>query len=229
MRTTVGDLMTKDVFTVTPVATFKEMVGLINERRVSALPVVEFSGELVGIVSETDLMFKEELPELSVHHLLESKTRRRERGKAAAEVAADVMSSPAISTRPDLSVADAARLMHEKGIKHLPVVGPTGRLVGIISRSDLLKVFLREDHEIEAEIRDDLIRKTMWMDPEGFELTVSDGVVALRGEVDRKSEVRILSSMIGAINGVVSVDNALTYRYEDERAGFHGLSLALHR
>lgn len=229
MNTTVGDLMTKDVLTVSPSATFKEVVGLINQRRVSALPVVTESGRLVGIVSEADLLLKEELPELAVHHLLESRTRRKERAKAEAEVASDVMTSPAISVTAEVLVADAARLMHHKSIKRLPVVGPLGDLIGIISRSDLLRVFLREDDEIATEIRDDVILRTMSIDPTELEVVVSEGVVILRGELDRKSDVRIVCSLIGALNGVVSVKSRLTYRYDDDRVPLKGIPVAAPR
>lgn len=216
MRITVGDLMTRGVVTVSPSATFKEMVGLIKGNRISALPVVDLRGRLVGIVSEADLLLKEELSELAVHHLLESRTRRQERAKAVADHAADVMTSPAISVTAEVGVADAARLMHKRGIKRLPVVGPLGELVGIISRSDLLRVFLRPDDEIASEIREELIIRTLWMDPTDLDIAVSGGVVTLRGQVDRLSDAQLLSSLASSVNGVVSVVNELRHRFDDE-------------
>jgi len=134
--------MTADVAYVREHTSYKELVRLLAERRVSALPVVDVNLNVIGIVSEADLLLKQQQPADSFQRfLLEGKRRRLERAKARGGTAVELMSRPAITVGPDATVAEAARLLRMHLIKRLPVADPLGRLVGIVSRSDLLSVF----------------------------------------------------------------------------------------
>jgi CBS domain-containing protein len=164
LRPAVKDVMTRQVRTVTPTAGFREMVALIEAARVSALPVVSESGAVEGIVSEADLLLKEE-PERD-RHRFESRARRRERAKAAGTTAAEVMTRPVIAAWPDMPVSEAARLMRAKGVKRLPVLDADGRLVGIVSRSDLLRIFLHDDESVRRQLRQDPVLRRLWTDPD---------------------------------------------------------------
>ena len=198
---------------------FKEIAGLLAEHRISALPVVDDAGRLVGVVSEADLLLKEMFG-LAVHHqLVESRRTRRERAKAGAQIARDLMTSPAVTIGPEAPIAEAARVMHDLAVKRLPVVDKDGRVVGIVTRSDLLRVFLRPDALIREDVVEGLIVKTLWMDPKPIEVRVTSGLVELAGEVDRKSDIRVLLNMIGGLDGVVGVVERLRYRYDDTRSG----------
>lgn len=138
---------------VGPATPFKEIVARLAEHRVSAAPVVDEAGRVLGVVSEADLPLKEEFPHPDQDiPLFWTKRRRLEREKAAGSTARDLMTVALVSISPDATVAEAARRMHRAQIRRLPVIGEGGRLVGIISRGDLLKVFDRPDHAIQREI-----------------------------------------------------------------------------
>ncbi len=216
MSRKVADVMTRTVVSANAFTPFKDIVRLMQEYRVSAVPVVDEDGRIMGIVSEGDLILKEDPGLEGEPHLLEGVRRRRDRSKAAGILAAEVMSSPALTVSPDDSLGGAARLMHRKGVKRLPVVDPrTGAILGIVSRTDLLKVFLREDAEIEAEIVEDVVRRTLWIDPDTIRTVVRDGVVTLEGQVERRSLIPVLERLVLAIDGVVAVESRLTFLDDD--------------
>ena len=219
MKPTVSHVMTPGVVTVDALAPFKEVVRLMQEHRVSALPVVDTDGVLVGIVSEGDLILKED-PELGGGgHLFESRRHAKDRSKAAGNRAHELMSTPVISVAPDASLGEAARKMHRAEVKRLPVVDAHGHLVGIVSRADLLRVFLREDAEIALEIRDDVIRRTLWIDPDTIRIVVREGVVTMQGQIERRSLLPILERLVTSIEGVVAVDDRLSYAVDDTAPG----------
>jgi|RifCSP16_2_1023846.scaffolds.fasta_scaffold124272_1 CBS domain-containing protein len=219
MKPTVSHVMTPGVVTVDALAPFKEVVRLMQEHRVSALPVVDTDGVLVGIVSEGDLILKED-PELGGGgHLFESRRHAKDRSKAAGKSAYELMSTPVISVAPDASLGEAARKMHRAEVKRLPVVDAHGHLVGIVSRADLLRVFLREDAEIALEIRDDVIRRTLWIDPDTIRIVVREGVVTMQGQIERRSLLPILERLVASIEGVVAVDDRLSYAVDDTAPG----------
>lgn len=218
MTTKVTSVMTARPVMATETTGFKEIASLLAEHRISALPVVNEVGRLVGVVSESDLLLKETFDPLDHSHLLESSHKRRDRAKAGALLARDLMTSPALSIGPSAVITEAARLMHDKNVKRLPVVDENGRVVGIVTRGDLLKVFLRPDSEIREDVVEGVIVKTLWMDPNGIGVRVDNGVVELSGEVDRKSDIRVLHHLIGGLDGVVGVAEHLRYRYDDTRA-----------
>jgi CBS domain-containing protein len=220
MRSLVKDLMTTQVVTVRPATPFKEIVARLAEHRVSALPVVDDAGLVLGVVSEADLLLKEEHPDPDADlPLLWTKRRRAEHDKAAATIAHDLMTVAVVSIAPNATVAEAARRMHTAQVKRLPVVDRRGRLVGIISRSDLLKVFNRPDEDIRREILDDVIGGEFMMDPDRFFIQVHDGVVILEGRVERRSLLPWVVRAVHGVEGVVRVENRLAYDLDDRDAG----------
>lgn len=217
MKTTVADLMTTEVLSVDETAGFKQMVQLIEQHRISALPVVDAQRRLIGVVSEADLLLKEDEVALREHHVFESPRRRQEREKASGTTARELMSSPAVTIGSEESIRNAAKLMHDRGIKRLPVVDGEGRLVGLISRSEVLRVFLRSDDEIRREIVNDVIQRILLLDALRLVISVADGLVTATGEVDRKSDAHILTRLSAGVPGVVAVESHIRYRYDDER------------
>jgi CBS domain-containing protein len=221
MKTRVRSVMTARPVVAVETTGFKEIAGLLAEYRISALPVVDDSGRLVGVVSEADLLLKEAFGPRDEHHLVESRRMRREHAKAGALLARDLMTSPAVTIGTEAPIAEAARVMHDRGVKRLPVVDEDDRVVGIVTRSDLLRVFLRPDALIREDIVEGLIVKTLWMDPTTLQVHVTEGVVELVGDVNRKSDIRVLTNMVGAVDGVVGVVSRLGFRYDDTHARTH--------
>jgi CBS domain-containing protein len=216
MKTKVAEVMTTEVKVASPGTTFREIVRTLTSLHISALPVVDVEGMVVGVVSEADLMLKE----LFGSHppLPEPLLPRREWGKLDAAIAADLMSSPAITIGAEATLAQAAKLMHDDQVKRLPVVDGDGRLVGIVTRGDLLSVFLRPDADIRHEVIEEVVIRTLWMDPGTLEVAVAGGVVTLRGLVDRRSDIGILTGLIRGLDGVVSVLSELDFKYDDVNA-----------
>jgi CBS domain-containing protein len=162
MSWTVADVMTRDVVVVGPDEDFKSCARLLHVHEISALPVVDHEGRLIGIGSEADLLAKErdrdaKPPLLGIHW-------DEDDGRPAGRTAGDLMTHPAISISPDASIPRAVRLMYREAVKHLPVVDATGAMVGIVSRADPLKTFTRNDESIERDIVDDVIRKALALD-----------------------------------------------------------------
>lgn len=221
MTRTVADVMTRNVVTVDGLAPFKEVVRLLRSNGVSAMPVVDQDGSMLGIVSEGDLILKED-PELEGEgRRFEGRARGEARAKAVATTAWELMSAPVIWVTPDESLGEAARLMHRRGVKRLPVLDEDRKIVGIVSRVDLLDVFLRSDAEIADEVRREVIGRTLWMEPDTIRVVVRDGVVTLEGQVERRSLIPVVERLVGAVEGVVALDDRLTYAHDDDtRADF---------
>jgi CBS-domain-containing membrane protein len=212
VKRTVSDVMTRTVVVVSESAPFKNVVRRMHEYRVSALPVVDDEGRLVGIVSEADLILKED-PELEEGARLFD--RRHERRKAAGLTSRQLMTSPVVTVGPGATLGEAAGLMHRRAVKRLPVVDGSGRILGILSRADLLKVFLRDDGEIEREIREDVIRRTLWIDPDTVSVAVRDGVARLEGQLERRSLIPMIEQLVTAVEGVVGVEEHLSFLVDD--------------
>jgi CBS domain-containing protein len=216
---TVSDVMTTQVHVAGPATPFKVLVYLIEENRVSAIPIVDGHGVPVGIVSESDLLLKERRQELeAAPDLLHPQKRRRERDKADGVFASEIMTSPPITVPVDTSLTKAARLMQERNVRRLVVVDERGRIAGIVSRSDLLQVFLRSDEELRDEITKKVIPAVLLWPPEGLGVEVEWNVVTLKGEVDRRSDAEILTRLTREVDGVVDVVDMLTYRWDDTTA-----------
>jgi CBS domain-containing protein len=212
----VSDVMTSRVHVAGPDMPFKLLVRLIEENRVSAIPIVDRTGVPIGIVSEADLLLKEQRHELeSGHNLVHPRKRRDHRAKAAGNVASELMTSPPITITSAASLSDAARLMQERNVRRLIVVDERGRIAGIVSRRDLLQVFLRTDEDLREEIVGTLIPQLLWPVPEGIRVDVRWNVVTLTGELDRKSDIDVLTRLALGLDGVVDVVNRLTYLWDD--------------
>ena len=214
-RLSVDDVMTRDVVTVPPTATFHEMVGLMAVRGISALPVVDQGGDLVGIVSEADLLLKESAPPPRRQWLREGSRSADLRRKADAVDAAGVMTTPVVSVRSGAPVVAAVRLLREHQVKRLVVLGVDNRMVGIVSRHDLLAGFSRSDDEIRADIVDGVIPRWLLVDPVHVRVAVRGGVVRLEGTVERRSDAEVLPHLVRGLDGVVDVESALDYVLDD--------------
>jgi CBS-domain-containing membrane protein len=216
MRRRVRDVMTREVVTVDEQTPFREIARLLADCRISALPVLDAEGRVVGVVSEADLLLKEEYPQGPPGGwLLEGRHRRELRSKAAGETAVELMTAPAITIRPDASLPEAARLLHRHQIKRLPVLDPAGPLVGIASRADLLKVFLYSDDQITQEVRQDILRRALRVDPATITVEVRDGVVTLTGQLERRSLIPIAVRLVHSLDGVVDVVDRLGFEFDD--------------
>jgi CBS-domain-containing membrane protein len=216
MKRTVSDVMTRSVVSVDAFTPFKEIVRRMQERRVSAVPVVDEDGCVLGVVSEADLLLKEDPDLEGGPKVFEGVHRRRDRARAAGLVASELMSAPAITVAATATIGDAARLMHRREVKRLPVVDASdGRIVGIVSRADLLKVFLRSDEDIAHEIREDVIRRTLWIDPATIRIVVRSGIVTAEGQVERRSLIAVLERLVLATEGVVAFESRLGYAADD--------------
>jgi CBS domain-containing protein len=215
-RWTVRDVMTADVVFVSPDTGYKEIVETMLGNAVSALPVIDDGGHVVGIVSELDLLHKVEFAAEEQHRRLFERQRERvARAKAGADTARDLMTSPAMVVRDNATVAAAAVVLHRQGIKRLPVVDEDGMLVGIVSRGDVLRGFLRSDAEIRWEVTEEVLRRAMWLEPYQVEVTVDRGVVTLKGRVEQRSTAEITVQLVRATVGVVDVVDRLSYRTDD--------------
>jgi CBS domain-containing protein len=215
MRRQVKDVMTKTVVVVATETPFKEIARRLSEYRVAALPVVDARDRVVGIVSEADLLLKEEDPVPTRRRLFESRRAGTERRKAGGVKASDVMTSPAVTIGPDAPLAVAAKQMHEGGFRSLPVVDEDGRVLGIVSRRDLLVAFLRPDDEIRDEIEEGILRDSLWLPTTAIDVTVEEGVVTLEGRIERSSMIPVVLRMIHGVDGVVHVVERLGYEFDD--------------
>ncbi len=207
----VEQLMSRDVVSVTPETPLKDVARLLVEHGVSGLPVVA-AGHVVGVVSESDIVLKErgrDLPsDNPVVRLLE-RLPDPSRDKLEARTAGDAMTSPALVVRPGAGVAEAATTMTRFKVDRLPVVDG-GRLVGIVTRADLVRAFARTDEEIEEEIADDILLRTLWMDPARVRTTVEGGRVTLEGHLENQTLVDLLPALVERVPGVVSVESHLS-------------------
>ncbi|MEV0738233.1 CBS domain-containing protein [Streptomyces sp. NPDC050549] len=200
---TVSDVMTHTAIAIGSEAPFKEIVALLDQWKVSAVPVLAGEGRVVGVVSEADLLTKEEY-----RGAVEGDAPIP--AKASAVTAAELMSAPAVTVHADATLAEAARIMARRHVKRLPVVDGVGLLQGVVSRSDLLKVFLRDDEEIAEEIRHQVLGRL----PVTTALTVSvaEGVVTLGGALPDRSLVPVVARAVRAVEGVVDIRLDLTHR-----------------
>ena len=219
---TVSDVMTRQLVTASPETTFREAVRLLEDNRISGLPVIDRDGKLVGIVSEADLLNKAEKREPDAY-VLESRRHRLDRSRASTLDVGSAMSRDIVSVRPDSPIALAAREMHARGFKRLPVVDSDGRLVGIVSRGDLLKVFLRSDGELATEIRGILDHAERTFGGSCLVAKVTGGVVDLGGRLRSKNQVDATVRAVAAVDGVIGIYCRIAHESDD--TGFLNLSL----
>jgi len=217
-RTTVADVMTAHVHVATPSTPFKVLVRVLEENRISAVPIVDQQGMPVGVVSESDLLLKERLTELTREESpLHLWRRQQQREKAQGVIAAELMTSPAITTGLDTPVGEAARVMQERNVRRLVVVDRRSRIAGIVTRSDLLRIFLRTDEDLRSEVVRKIIPAVLPAESETVVVDVACNVITLAGEVDRRSDVEILGRLAREVDGAVDVINNLSYRWDDIR------------
>lgn len=211
---TVADVMSTDVVAIPFDATFARAVQILAARRISGAPVIDANGALVGVVSEADLLAPQAERGGSpgrVARLRSRLVRRRPRDGSVDEV----MATPPITVTPDTSVTVAAASLARHSIKRLPVVDAAGALVGVVSRRDVLTVYLRPDDELRETVRSEVLERAMWMDPASVRVTVEAGVVTLQGRVERQSMVPIIAALTASVDGVVDVVNELDAEFDD--------------
>ncbi|MEE4418933.1 CBS domain-containing protein [Streptomyces bugieae] len=206
---TIGELMTRKVVSVQLDTPFKDIARVLADHAVSAVPVLDALGRPAGIVSEADLLRKAaDRSDLSgrtpVPHL-----EAWERARAEGRTAGELMSAPAVCAHPEWTVVEAARLMEVQNVKRLPVVDEADVLLGIVSRSDLLRVFLRKDQAIEDEISHEVIGRTARLGAAGVTAKVVRGQVTLHGSVDDPLLIPVLMRMCAGVDGVVAVSEEL--------------------
>ena len=217
----VRDVMSHGVLSVAPTTPVKEVARLMATQGVSGVPVVDEDGTILGVVSEADFLLKEEGVSREANRLERVLARAIgggiDQAKVEAATAAELMTSPAITISPDASLPEAAAIMVERRVNRLPVQRG-GQLIGIVSRADLVRAYLRPDEELLRVINEELIRSTLWVDPSLIDVRVVHGVVHLAGTLDHRSTAEWLVSLIRRLEGVVHVDDsALRWTADDRR------------
>ncbi|MFF5187658.1 CBS domain-containing protein [Streptomyces sp. NPDC000345] len=217
MARIVGEVMTREVVEARREMSFKDVVRLLDRYRISGLPVVDDDDKVVGVISETDLIRRQaarstgrltrrlRLPPLG-------RSARRAAAAARAGTAGELMSTPAVTVHPEQRIADAARVMERHGVERLPVVDEEDRLIGIATRRDLLRVFLRTDDEIRREVHDEVLTRALGPSAHGVTLSVRDGVVTLGGHLEHLDDIPLAIRLTYRVDGVVGVVNRLTVR-----------------
>ncbi|GAA0250237.1 CBS domain-containing protein [Saccharothrix mutabilis subsp. mutabilis] len=218
---TAASLMTREVVTARPDTPFKDLVELLTGRGLSAVPVVDDDGRPVGVVSEADLVAKEEYKRGGEPALFAGRATRRRRHKAEGATAAEVMTSPVVTIAPDAPISAAARELATAGVRRLFVVDERGRLAGVLARRDVLKAFLVDDESLRAEILRTVFQRVLWLEPAGVDVRVDRGVVTLGGKLERRSEVRMAEHVTRVLPAVVNVVNNLTYDWDDTVTDHH--------
>jgi CBS domain-containing protein len=223
MARIVGEVMTSDVVEAYPETSFKDVVRLLDRHRISGLPVVDHDDKVVGVVSQTDLVRRQAArsphyrARRSRRHPSNRLRRPRPGAVARAVTARDLMSTPAITVHPEQRIADAARVMERHGVERLPVVDEEDRLIGIATRRDLLRVFLRTDEEIGREVREEVLDLALGLPDGSVTVSVGDGMVTLAGAVPHHSDIPTAIRLTYRVDGVVGVVNGLTFRADDTR------------
>jgi CBS domain-containing protein len=211
----VRDVMTADPVTVTPATPLKDLVDILVGQKAGAVPVSGMHGRLVGVVAETDLLKKEELQRDPDGRHWAHMSYRARRAIATAETAGDLMSTHPATVRPEATVAEAARLMDRHRVTCLPVTGENGQLLGVVGLRDLLRVFLRPDEEIRLEIISQVLAGYLATNPALVHVEVTDGVVKMTGELERKSLLPLVLPAVRAIDGVIDAVGEFTYAIDD--------------
>jgi len=193
----VVDLMTIDVIAVSADTGLREAARLMFRNRVSGLPITDDNGTLIGIISEADFLRLE--------------VERQEGTRDQGDTVGDVMSRGVVTVRPNVEIYEAAKIMAVQEVKRLPVVDDDDRLLGVISRADIVSIFTRPDDVIEDEIREDLIRRVMFIDPDDIQVSVGNGVVTLSGQVATRNEASMLEELTNRLDGVLGVQSELTW------------------
>lgn len=212
----VRDVMTTEVATVRPTTSLKEVARLLARLGISGVPVVDDEGAVLGVVSEADILVKERGPveESRAFFRFREPAEPAQRAKSAAMTAGDGMTSPPIVIGPERPVSAAAKLMLEESVNRLPVV-TDGRLVGIVTRADLVRAFGRSDSELEREIRTEVMERALWI-PDGMvEVSAVEGEVKLSGVVETETDADVLVRLVQRVPGVVSVASEVEWQLRE--------------
>jgi CBS domain-containing protein len=210
------ELMTRDVITIGPEAPLKEAARRMIEARISGLPVTDETGALIGVITEADFV-KEEAGRRSTKRARLLRWFHKEEPLDTERLVGDVMTREVFTLDESADHADAARLMQAKRIKRIPVVAVDGRLLGVVSRSDILRAFARSDAEIIDEVTERVMRHIRWIDPKRVTVTSTDGNVVLRGQLETKSDANLLVELVDRLDGVVSVTGQLTWEVDNAK------------
>jgi CBS domain-containing protein len=215
----IDEIMTREVLTTGPEAEVRDVARILVENHISGMPVCNAQREVIGVVSEADILFKEHDPNLARRGAPFSwfSDRKSTEGarKACAFKVEEAMTAPAITISAFCSVAEAARLMTEQGVNRLPVVG-AHKLVGIITRADLVRAFVRSDEDIRDEIYENVLRRNLWIEaPEAVVVIVKRGTVHLAGTLETRSDAQLLERLTARVTGVVAVESKLSWTTDD--------------
>jgi CBS domain-containing protein len=221
LMTTVREEMSSPVVTVRLTSPLKDVARLLVDNKVSGLPVVDVDGTVLGVVSEADFLVKQQGAAAVRHRPLarlvgDSRASRVQIDKVQATTAADAMTGPAITIEPNRPITEAARVMTERKVNRLPVVDGD-RLVGIVTRADLVRAYARSDGELEDIIREDVIKRALWLDPYSFAINVKNGVATISGHVDRKSTAAMVRHAASLVPGIVDVETSISWTMDDDR------------
>lgn len=211
------DLMTTTVITIGPEASLKEAARRMVEAGISGLPVTDDSGALIGMITEADFVKSESGRRAAKRaRLLRWLTSQDEVPDDRLAVS-DVMTTEVVTLGPDADHAEAARVMRKAGIKRIPVLDGSGKLVGLVSRSDILRAFVRSDRDITEEITDHVMVEVLWIDPRDVEVVCEDGNVAFTGRLPTRSDAQLLVDLTRRLDGVASVKDGLTWKVDNTK------------
>ncbi len=209
------DLMATDPIQVRPETTLRDAARLMVEARISGLPVTDEAGSLLGLVTEADFLRKEvDRGEIMDTGLLGILFNNRD-SLAEAETVGEVMATDLYTISPDATLVEAARAMTTHAVKRLPVVDREEKLLGVIARSDIVAAFTRPDELIEDELKEDVMRRLLFLDPSLVDMEVKGGVVRIDGELPTRSDVRLLEAMVQRTDGVIRAELELTWKVDD--------------
>lgn len=213
MIAVVKDVMTTQVMSVEQDTPFAAIAAALRQCKVSAFPVLNEERQVIGVVSESDLLNKLALGggEDRMPGMITGILRHKQLEKARAITAGELMTAPAVTASPGDTVEHAARMMYLRGVKRLPVVDADNHLVGIVSRADVLAVYGRSDAEIAEDIRTSVLKTEEPAVPGSFDLTVTDGVVTLAGQPRTCEQGHRIVWSARHVQGVVAVRDRLDY------------------
>lgn len=218
---TVRDVMTRPVASVQRGTPLRDVAQVLVDHSISGVPVVDTDGAVLGVVSEGDFLIKAQGRDAVRHRRLarilgESGESRAQLAKLAAVNAAEAMTAPAVTIESSRPITEAAAVMTARRVNRLPVVDD-GRLVGIVTRADLVRAYVRSDEELERAIREDVLLRILWLDPNLFTVTVTDGAVSISGRVERRSTAEMIERAVSMVPGIVHVKTDVVWVLEDSQ------------